>query len=188
MMPDNVLSTVSFPDKFLTSTRTDVLIDYAFGARDIGDTTLGMRAFEWKCFYENSEIKISNASKTISLFKAENVKELSFAFDANMRPLVCYLAEDHLYLWWYDSAAASQVTTDFGTGYKTPHLSLDDNRSSQSSNADVIFAYIKEGRAFIRIQRERFTKEYEIATGQKILQIGMMKNNRFGFLVYDWGR
>lgn len=188
MMPDNALSIVSFADTFLTSLRTDVLIDYALGAGDIGDTTLGMRAEQWKCFYEDGEIKVSNSSKVISLLKAENVKELSFAFDSNMRPLVCYLAEDQLYLWWYDSQTGKQITTNFGAGYKTPHLALDDNRKSQSSNADVIFAYIKDRHAYIRIQRERFTKEYEIATGQKILQIGMMKNNRFGFLVYDWGK
>ncbi|MBC9229202.1 hypothetical protein HI850_007650 [bacterium SPL81] len=181
MMPDNQLSTISTYADFFTPLRVDVLVDYELAGIDLYDTSEGMQVKLWSCFYEDSQIKIKKDRYQYTLLTVENVTALSFAFDLNMRPVVTYVIDGETHLWWYDSLTASQVTTNFGAEFKTPQLSLDEKRPRLAANADVIFAYIKEGRLCIRLQRDRYEVEYDLSAGQALIQIGMMKNNRFGF-------
>lgn len=171
---------------FIVPDRLDELLDYEYGGIALGDVSQGLQAKLWSCFYENGQIKISNGLTTQVLLAVENVTALSLAFDLNMRPMVAYLANGHCYLWWYDSQAAAQITTDFGPSLTFPQLALDDKRSSQSANADVIFAYIKNNKAYMRLQRERFLTEHELGAAKRLVQIGMMTNHRFGFALYNW--
>ena len=89
-----------------------------------------------------------------------------------------------IYLRWYDSQAAQYVTTDFGLG-KNPRLTLDDKRQTQIGNSDVIFAYIRDGSVYYRMQRDRFQTEYQIASGLAsslvLRNIGMATNWRLQF-------
>lgn len=50
-------------------------------------------------------------------------------------------------------------------------LSLDDT-GPQTANADVILAYIKNDKLFMRIQRERFLIEHELTKAKQLKQIG----------------
>lgn len=186
MIPNNALSSQAINSPFIVPDRLDELLDYEYGGIALGDVSQGLQAKLWSCFYENGQIKASNDLTTQVLLAVENVTALSLAFDFNMRPMVAYLANGHCYLWWYDSQAAVQITTDFGPSLSFPQLALDDKRSSQSANADVIFAYIKNNKAYMRIQRERFQIEHEITPAKRLIQIGMMTNYRFGFAYYDW--
>lgn len=181
MLPDGELSTSSVFAAFLVPNRVDELIDYEWGGIDLYDTSQGLQAKLWTCFYENGIIKVKADQVIYELITVANVTALSFAFDLNMRPVVTYVVNLEVFLWWYDTAAAEHVTTSFGAGIITPQLSLDDHRSIYSANADVIFAYIKAEQLCIRLQRDRYQIEYELGAGQIIIQIGMMTNNRFGF-------
>ena len=186
MMPNNILSSQAIDSPFIAPNRSNELVDYEYGGIALGDVSQGLQAKLWHCFYENGQIKVSNGLTTQVLLAVENIIALSLAFDLNMRPMVAYLANGHCYLWWYDSQAAAQITTDFGPSLSFPQLALDDKRSSQSANADVIFAYIKNNNAYMRLQRERFLIEHELAAAKRLVQIGMMTNHRFGFALYNW--
>lgn len=181
MIPNNQLASVSVYADFFTPIRVDKLVDYEWAGVDLYDSSQGAQAKLWKCFYENGIIKVKTNDIQYDLLEVENVSELSFAFDLNMRPLVTYVAAGDTYLWWYDSSVSAQVTTDFGNTFKTPQLALDEHRPNLSQNADVIFAYIRNQRLCVRIQRDRFLTEYDLGEGQALVQIGMMKNFRFGF-------
>lgn len=181
MLPDGELSTSSIYAAFLVPNRIDELIDYEWGGIDLYDSSLGIQAKLWTCYYDNGVIKAKTDSVEYVLLTVANVTALSFAFDLNMRPVVTYVVNHEVFLWWYDTAVAQHVTTSFGSLIITPQLSLDDHRSIYSANADVIFAYIKAGQLCIRLQRDRYQIEYELGSGQALIQIGMMKNNRFGF-------
>lgn len=181
MIPNNQLASVSVYADFFTPIRVDKLVDYEWAGVDLYDSSQGAQAKLWKCFYENGIIKVKTDDIQHDLLEVANVSELSFAFDLNMRPLVTYVVAGVTYLWWYDSSVSAQVTTDFGNTFKTPQLALDEHRPNLSQNADVIFAYIKNQRLCIRIQRDRFLTEYDLGEGQALVQIGMMKNFRFGF-------
>nr|DAF83502.1 MAG TPA: Tail fiber protein [Caudoviricetes sp.]DAH86457.1 MAG TPA: Tail fiber protein [Caudoviricetes sp.] len=181
MLPDGELSTSSVYAAFLVPNRIDELIDYEWGGIDLYDASQGLQAKLWTCFYESGVIKAKADQVVYDLITVADVTALSFAFDLNMRPVVTYVVNNEVFLWWYDTAAADHVTTSFGSLIITPQLSLDDHRTIYSANADVIFAYIKAEQLCIRLQRDRYQIEYELGAGQVLIQIGMMTNNRFGF-------
>lgn len=181
MLPDGELSTSSVFAAFLVPNRIDELIDYEWGGIDLYDSSLGIQEKIWTCYYDNGVIKAKTDSVEYVLLNVANVTALSFAFDLNMRPVVTYVVNHEVFLWWYDTSVAQHVTTSFGSLIITPQLSLDDHRAIYSANADVIFAYIKQRQLCMRLQRDRYQIEYELGAGQALIQIGMMTNNRFGF-------
>lgn len=181
MLPDGELSTSSVFAAFLVPNRIDELIDYEWGGIDLYDASQGLQAKLWTCFYESGVIKAKADQGVYDLITVADVTALSFAFDLNMRPVVTYVVNYEVFLWWYDTAAADHVTTSFGSLIITPQLSLDDYRTIYSANTDVIFAYIKQRQLYMRLQRDRYQIEYELGAGQALIQIGMMTNNRFGF-------
>ena len=184
MLPDNILSAIPTKSGFLTGYRANQLIDYEMGGIAIGNTSQGFQKL-WSCFYEDGAIKAGYDNNFQTLLSVPDVIALSFAFDINMHPLIAYVANNQCYLWWYDSSQSAQVTTEWGN-CTFPQLSLDDKRSSQSANADVIFSYIKNNTLYMRIQRERFQIEHKLAKAKRLIQIGMMTNFRFGFAFYNW--
>lgn len=189
MLPNSSLSTESIPDAFAVPARNSPLLDYEIGGYDVGDTSQGLSVKLWRCYYENNIVMISdNANITHNLISIFGITHLSFAFDLNMHPMVVYIKDNICYLWWYDSTQSQYVTTEYGEDYIYPQLSLDDNRSNQSQNADVIFAYIKDENLYYRQQRDRYLTEYLLKNvgSSKLKQIGMSKNSRFQFrLSYD---
>ncbi|WP_312056811.1 hypothetical protein [Acinetobacter courvalinii] len=181
MLPDNELSTNSVYASFMVPTRVDPLIDYEWGGNDLNDESGGIQSKLWTGYYENGVIKIKAEGVQHDLLAVAGVTALSFAFDLNMRPAVTYIVADVVYLWWFDTSSGSYTTTNFGSEIITPQLSFDDHRELFSLNSDIIFAYIKNGRLCIRIQRDRYQVEYDLGAGQALIQIGMMRNYRFGF-------
>ncbi|WP_444922937.1 hypothetical protein ACJJH9_12200 [Microbulbifer sp. DLAB2-AF] len=88
-------------------------------------------------------------------------------------------------LYWYDSSQGAQITTDW-PGIVTPKVSLDDARSTQSAVSDVIFAYLKNGNLYHRLQRDRYGNEYLLASDVNspgLIKIGMNWQFRFQFLL-----
>ena len=186
MLPSNTLSSTSVPSDFITPLRNDSLIDYEWGGVDIHNSSEGLSKVLWKCFYENGSIKLGHDDQVQTVLNVENVTALSLGFDLSMRPIIAYLTDEYCYLWWYDTSISKQVTTNLGNSIAFPQLSLDERRSVQSSNADVILTYIRNGKMYMRIQRERFQTEYKITSAKRLIQIGSMKNSRFGFAYYNW--
>ena len=181
MMPDNQLSSRSIPAPFLVPYRLDKRVDYEWGGVDIADTSKGMQVKIWTCRYLENQIIISDGSISHAILNVENVTALSFAFDLSMQPVITYVVNNETYLNWYDTAIAQRVTTKFGIDFITPQLALDEHRAFQSANADVVFAYLREGILRTRLQRDRYQIEYSYAVSQELVQIGMTSNYRFAF-------
>ncbi len=186
MLPNNALSSQPVTAEFFTPLRNDQLIDFELGGTALQNSSAGLNKVLWKCFYEDGAIKLSNDNHVQTVLNAENVTALSLGFDLSMRPVIAYLANKHCYLWFYDTAVSKQIIADLGSGITFPQLSLDERRSVQSSNADVILTYIHNSKMYMRIQRERFQTEHEITQAKRLIQTGSMKNNRFGFAYYNW--
>lgn len=186
MLPNNALSSQPITTEFFTPMRNDPLIDFEFGGTALQNASEGLSQTLWKCFYENGSIKLSHDQQEQTVLNVDNVAALSLGFDLSMRPVIAYLANSHCYLWFYDTAVSKQITADLGNGITFPQLSLDERRLVQSSNSDVILTYIRNNKMYMRLQRERFQTEYEITRAKRLIQIGSMKNSRFGFAYYDW--
>ncbi len=186
MIPDNTTSSQPIVAEFFTPLRNDPLIDYEYGGTSLQDSAAGLNKVCWICFYQDGSIKLSHDDQVQTVLNVENVTALGLGFDLSMRPIIVYLANEHCYLWWYDTSVSKQITTDLGDGITFPQLSLDERRLVQSSNADVILTYIRNSKMYMRLQRERFQTEHKITRAKRLIQIGSMKNNRFGFAYYDW--
>ena len=182
MLPDNMLSSAAIFGGFLVPDRINDLIDYEWGGKDLLDASEGMQVKIWTCFYEDGWIKIiDNAGLRYSILEVAEVTQLGFAFSLSMRVYVTYVAAGRAFFYWYDSTTSTYITTDYGVETITPQLSLDDVRNSQSSNADVIFAYVRDDVLYTRMQRDRFQIEYEMGAANQLVQIGMTSNYRFAF-------
>jgi len=189
-LPEDKLSTRPIYGAFLVPEKAEPLVDFEWGGVDLLDTSQGLQVYIWKCYYRDNWICIENDVVKHQLINVENVKSLSLSFDFNMHPTIAYTTENaakqiSAFLYWYDTAQAKQITTEYGTEYITPQVSLDDHRLHQSANADIIFAYIKNGNLYYRQQRDRFLIERLLAEDlgkhTELIQIGMTTKNRFQF-------
>lgn len=188
-LPENSLSHRPIYGAFLVPEKAEPLVDFEWGGVDLQNTSQGLQVYIWKCYYRDNWICIENDVTQYQLIDIENVKQLSLAFDFNMHPVIAYTVEREdkersTFLYWYDTGQAAQITTEYGTAYLTPQVSLDDHRLHQSANADIIFAYIKDENLYYRQQRDRFLIErllQENVGDVELTQIGMTTKNRFQF-------
>ncbi|WP_173911037.1 hypothetical protein [Acinetobacter sp. Marseille-Q1618] len=166
--------------------RYDPLIDYEWGGVDLLDTSQGLQVKIWTCFYDGNWICVQSGDILHRLIQVEHVTALSLAFDFNMHPTIAYISDFKMYLYWYDTAQGKQITTEYGLDYLNPQLSLDDHRLHQSGNADIIFAYLKNGNLYYRQQRDRFLIERLLQQDIEVelKQIGMNNKNRFQFVFW----
>lgn len=189
MLPENNLSHRPIYGAFLVPEKAEPLVDFEWGGVDLLDTSQGLSVYIWKCYYRDNWICIENDVVQYQLINIKDVKQISLSFDFNMHATIAYTVENldksrSAFLYWYDSAQSAQITTEYGVDYLTPQVSLDDHRLHQSANADIIFAYLKNGNLYYRQQRDRFLIEYlleEGIDGSELTQIGMTTKNRFQF-------
>ncbi len=189
MLPGNVASSLAISGLYLSPDDrvTSMVIDHERGGIAITDTSRGLDYQDWTCFVDtNGQDVILQPTEGVAtiLFQMSGITSLSFAFDQNMRPTVVYTVGSTVSLRWYDTLAASYVTTQY-TGIRDPRVSLDDKRPTQIANSDVIFAYIKADKLYYRQQRDRYNTEREIRSGvlatQRLRNVGMNRNLRLQF-------
>lgn len=188
MLPNGAISTVPITAPFAwpDSQRLTFVEDFEAGGVAVQDTSQGLSAYRWRCFIGQTGIHIQRDGLADQVWvTVSGVLEVALAFDQNMRPAVAWrLDNGRIYLNWYDTQIAQYVTTDFGLA-KNPRLTLDDKRATQIASSDVIFAYMRDGSIYYRMQRDRYQTEYQIASGlnSKIVlrNIGMATNWRLQF-------
>lgn len=162
------------------------LVDYERGGIALSDGSQGLNVQTWKCSYEQSRFILTPETGPASVvLVVDSVVAMSFTFDQNMRPVIAYEQNDDLWLWWWDTTTSQRVFTKFGPG-RCPRLTLDDKRDSQTSNSDVIFAYIKPNNDLcFRLQRERYLTERVLKSGlhdhTRLKNVSMNNKNRLQF-------
>lgn len=180
------------------STITDSLMsprnkDYALteswelGGVGLSDTSQGLVSHTWRAWTDNKAIYIQRSDlpkdTAKTLLAALNITELDLTFDQNMRPVLTYVSGGIAKLYWYDTVSQSQTITDF-PNVQNPRVSLDDKRSFNTANSDVIFAYINNDQLCCRYQRERYGIEHvlqQLPPKTQLVKIGMGTANRFLF-------
>ncbi len=157
------------------------------GGVGLSDTGQGLMSHTWRAWTDSKAIYIqrsdlsNDTAKT--LLATPNITEIDLTFDQNMRPVLTYVSNDIAKLYWYDTVSQSQVITDF-PNVQNPRVSLDDKRSFNTANSDVIFAYINNDQLCCRYQRERYGIEHalhQLPPNAKLGKIGMGTTNRFLF-------
>ena len=157
------------------------------GGVGLSDTSQGLVSHTWRAWTDSKAIYIQRSdlpkdtSKT--LLAAPDITEIDLTFDQNMRPVLTYVSGGIAKLYWYDTVSQSQTITDF-PNVQNPRVSLDDKRSFNTANSDVIFAYINNDQLCCRYQRERYGIEHalhQLPPKTQLVKIGMGTANRFLF-------
>lgn len=98
--------------------------------------------------------------------RANEIKEISLAFDQNGQPLVAFVEDDGgSWLYWYDPVPAEYTFLELPSGVVNPRITMDDPRTFMNGRNDVILAYVRAGTLHYRQQRDRFTIEYTPTEG-----------------------
>lgn len=108
---------------------------------------------------------VSPSESEKELFYGEAITEIALAFDQNMNPFVAYTQAGIGKFWWYDPLVAMMVHTSLPDGCKYLRCTMDERRSFNIANSDIILSYIRDGNLCVRYQRERFTVEHVLKSG-----------------------
>lgn len=193
-LPLNILSSISVPARFsgARAGATSKTIDYEDGGVAIQDASKGLLYQRWRARLFNSgkvDAHVVLDAREVPEFvwlTVPYMTEISFSFDANMRPVIAYVANGQAYLNWYDSVPNDYVTTALDAGVITPRVSLDDKRDIASNGyqlSDVILGYVRGGNLYYRQQRDRYTIERLLTTNVKpLIRIGFNRGLRFQFM------
>lgn len=160
------------------------------GGIAINDSSQGLKVQVWIAFYEGGVIKVKplDSNVSTSVLAVAGVTELAFAFDQNMRATLAYVVNNISYLYFYDTLISNTTIVTLDVGVISPRLSMDDSRDNQTSNNDIILAYLKDNKLYMRVQRDRYLLEYllteDIVPGSVLKQTGMTIVNRFQFEVF----
>lgn len=162
-------------------------MDYEMGGVAVGDASQGLQVRTWKAWVAGGQVLLApwpELAPVTALFAADDVSELSLAFDQLMHPTVAYVQGGSTKLYWYDTAVPGQVTTSFPDA-SYPAVFLDDKRAVmvQKGSTDVLFFYLRAGGLYYRQQRDRFTVERVLApvlvsNVSRIESVGMGVNGR----------
>ena len=170
-----------------------VVESFENGGVALYDTSEGLLKYEWAAWTDGNAIycKRDDSDEIHTLFNAPNITELDFTFDQNMRPCFTFVSDGVANLYWYNTLITNfEVTALYGI--KNPRVSLDDKRTFNVANSDIILAYINsENNLCCRYQRERFTIEHQLSQldgATSLVKIGMDNNNRFSFKLrkFEW--
>lgn len=158
------------------------LSDHARGGAALLDASSGLNVKNWfaevnggVCFLSTEGV----APFAIESFPSE-ISWISLAFDQNMHYSLAYTIGSQSYLYWYDAEAQKYVTDTLGA-VASPFVRMDDVRDYVEGMNDIILSYIRGGALCVRMQRDRYKREYVLATraGNRILQCGMNVKLRF---------
>ena len=211
MLPDNCLST-EYTALIGSSNQTDiigaraktldlVLIDYENGGIDIGDTSEGLDYQEWVGTYANQKITLTGANgntyNIITIDSSEILSDFSFSFDQSGSPAIVYVVNDVVYFRYYDSLLEDYTIVEQQASMRSPKLFMDDKRSLNSSNSDIILAYVNsdDDTLCYRQQRDRYLTERVLKTDLtswfiegsegdiRLCHFGMGSNLRLQFII-----
>lgn len=158
------LSTPSVPSTFTNRVKlpNQKLVAFEMGSLQLQNPAGGLLQQLWTLVCDGSNFIVYSPTTEPQLLISDlNVTEVDLAFDQNMFPFICYLANGNLKYYWYDPVSQQFETVNLGLGYRTPRCTLDDKRAFDVSNSDVNFSYINQSQQLCyRLQRERYQTEH----------------------------
>jgi len=136
--------------------------NYFKGGSIINDSTSVFNN-TWIYTYEENNVKVRNLTTmlpAITLVTIEDVKQVSAAFNQNMQAQYCYIVEDELYLYWFDSLINNYTTSNISSDITSCYILLDETRDNLIDTSNNLLYYIKNNNLYLRKQKERFTIEH----------------------------
>jgi hypothetical protein len=187
MIPNNVLSTTPAPAP-VTGARARAVsntVDFEDGGIALQDPSQGSQYQQWRGRLLGEDVVLDAPTVApVTIYSAPNITEISFTFSQNMDPALAFVQAGMAKLFWFDSVVGSNVVTEFPDAV-TPRVILDDKRFTQTTNSDIIFAYLRSGALYYRQQRDRFQVERLLDAGPYagLVKIGFNSQLRLQFFL-----
>lgn len=181
--PENSLSDVPAPGKFLGSGAANILDrerDYEEGPIAEQDPSQGLGYQEWRAYIQDNKIWLEsdNSPPRVVYEGTGELTDISIAFNQNGDIHYAYVEDDVAKLYYYDTLTSQFDTLTLPPGTRTPKITLDDRRLTQTSNSDIILSYIKADHGlYYRQQRDRFQIERPLDPGPFVMIRQMYMNN-----------
>ena len=192
MLPEGRLSSQNVPALSILGGRSltgSLKQDFEDGPIELNDPSAGLYYQIWQALAHDGGVRLYDAQEVgTDVLTALNITEMSFTFDQNGRPSICFTQYGQTKIYWFDSSLGGVTTTTIGAGIGSPKVILDDKRQRQTNSSDIIMGYIKNSQLCYRQQRDRFLIEYVLATGVvgRLIKIGMGNNLRLQFVVGNY--
>lgn len=186
MIPNKTLASEKVPAPYLNKRRVGLLEDYEQGGVALQDPSQGLLYQTWRCGVSGTDIVAYEQDGTPHvLLSAPDVEQVSLAFDQNMQPNVAYVSAGQAYWWWYDTTTQAHNTMTMDSDVVSPRATLDDKRTRNLGDSDIILAYIRGSGLYYRQQRDRYATEYllDANAGPALHDVGMAANLRLQFVV-----
>ena len=171
------------------SKRYSVMQSWDRGSVAISDTSEGIGSYIWESWTDGDTIYIKREGATaIKVVTDPLITEIDLTFDQNMRPCIVYVSSGVSKMFWYDTALEKQTTTTY-PDIRNPRVSLDDKRTVNTTESNIIFSYVRDNNLYYRLQRDRYSVEYLIVDESfrdkdlplSLNKIGMGVGGRFLF-------
>lgn len=164
-------------------------VAYAIGGAELANAAHGLTGYVWKAYIDESGqiiVQREDLAERHVITTKQGVEQLDFTFDQNMRPFLTYVADGLPFYFHFNMEDSTYSEVALDNSIRFPRCELDKRETGEIPSSDIILAYTREGNLCYRVQRERYGKEYIIATNPKktmLWRIGRLKDGRFG---YQW--
>lgn len=189
MIPAGGLSTTPVPAANVERVNSTLqpLIDFEMGGVALNDASQGLRVKLWRVRVDGDVVYLGpDGGNEQPAFIRAGITSVALAFDQNMQPAVAFVQSGMAWLWWYDGSVPGMVFTSF-PGAINPRLTLDDKRPTQTSNSDVILAYLRAGSLYYRQQRDRYLVEYLLSSSPPCGGLATLCMSTGGRLQFGFG-
>lgn len=145
--------------------------DWSTGGIALNDNGAGLEVYHWRYVYDPDSRAISVGvpgvvpDVVVHTLSVDAI-EISGSFDIAMQPIVAWqAADDTSWFRWFDPTVPGFESIQLPSGSYDVRVVLDDTRSGQGEVLDALVTYLRAGSVYQRQLRDRFSTEYEIATG-----------------------
>ncbi len=180
--PSPVLSPFIGARKIVPSER----VVYDDGPVGIQDPSKGLLFQVWRARYVSDTVYLAAPNHPESAFLTMRcIHSIGLSFDQNARPILTYLKEGSLYLYWHNPTVQQYTHTLINTNVTGHGVYLDVRTPVGIFKSQVIVAYTKNDNLYYATQDERYATSRLFASGVNgyLIQMGMSKGNRMQFLV-----
>lgn len=163
-------------------------VSYCDGGAVVADINGSLVGYVWKLsIADNNDVVLEreDGQKRHILFNKPNISQIDFCFDQTMRPFVVYVVDEQAYYYHFDPITSTYGEVVLDASIKFPRCALDYTAEEDIPKSDIIIGYTNNGKLCARLQRERFSIEYVLATNNKksmVWRVGRTKDNRFGYM------
>lgn len=158
---------------------------YERGPVALADSSQGVDYQLWRGRLVGDTVYLTSpTTPETPVFTVRGIRQISLGFDQNGRPLVAYMIDDVLWMYWYSTVEQQFIHSAFESGVRDVRVLLPDRRKFQLESSEVGVYYTQADRLVWRRQLDRYTIPYVLleGIGGRLMKVGMNAHYRLQFI------